>query len=188
MPATLDRLQKEHRDIATLLDILENELSSFDEAAAPDFEIMAAIADYFLGYPQAAHHPKEDLVYRALIRRQPDCAAAVGDIEAEHVSIGELAGLFAKAVNNVMQDAEVSREAFDHVVRRFIDAQRAHIDKEEGGLFRIAADALSDEDWAEIDKRIGDDDDPLFGAIPEERFATLRKDIVDWENERQSAS
>ncbi|MEK9661399.1 MAG: hemerythrin domain-containing protein, partial [Alphaproteobacteria bacterium] len=114
MPATLERLQQEHRDVAKLLDILENELAAFDNAATPDFEIMAAIADYFLGYPATAHHPKEDLVYRILVERWPDRVNAVGDIEAEHGTIAELVRIFAQAVTNVMHDAEISREAFSH--------------------------------------------------------------------------
>lgn len=186
MAATLDRLHQEHKDLARLLDILEAELAEFDAAGAPDFDIMAAIADYFLRYPAACHHPKEDLVYRALVERRPDYAEKVGNIEAEHLSIAELVKLFAQAVANVMRDAEVSREAFDHVVRHFIKVQRAHIDKEEGGLFPLAGETLTEADWADIDQRIADEDDPLFGAMPEQRFLALREDIEEWEQMRQS--
>lgn len=184
MPATLDRLRQEHRDAAKLLDILEAELDAFDAAASPDFEIMAAIADYFLGYPAVAHHPKEDLVFHALLERRPECAETVGDLVVEHAALGGLARHFAEAVTNVMQDAELTRQAFDNVVRQFIEAQRAHIDKEEGGLFPQAAEALTEEDWNTIDARITNAEDPLFGATPEERFATLRQDIAEWEAER----
>jgi hemerythrin-like domain-containing protein len=184
MATTLDRLRQEHRDHGRLLDILEAELSAFDAAKAPDFEIMAAIADYFLGYPAACHHPKEDLVYRALLARRPDSAGAVDDIEAEHRANAERVRHFAEAVTNVMRDAEISREAFDHVVRQFVEAQRRHIDREETSLFPLAAEALNDEDWAAIDGRIADADDPLFGAMPEERFASLRRDIEEWESTR----
>ena len=184
MPATLDRLRQEHRDIARLLDILDAELAEFDAAKAPDYEIMGAIADYFLGYPAACHHPKEDLVYRALVVRRPDCADTVGDIVAEHDRLGTMVKLFAQAVANVMRDAEVPRDAFDHVVRHFIGAQRQHIDLEEAGLFPLAAESLTEADWAEIDGQIADSEDPLFGAMPEERFAALRRDIEAWEESR----
>jgi len=184
MPETLDRLRQEHRDIAGLLDILEAELADFDAAASPDFDIISAIADYFSGYPEACHHPKEDRLYEALLVHRPDCAALVGDVVAEHRSLGNLVKQFADAVGNVMRDAEVSRVAFDHVVRQFIDAQRRHIDKEESGLFPLAANTLTEADWAAIDAQIADADDPLFGKMPEARFAGLRKNIAEWEAER----
>lgn len=189
MAETLDRLLREHRDIETLLGVLEAELAAFDAARAPDYEVMAAIADYFLGYPATCHHPKEDVVYRALVEHRPECQATVGDIEHEHATLGEQVRQFADAVNNVMHDAEISRETFDHVVRQFIEAQRAHIAKEEEpeGLFAIAGRTLSDDDWAAIDARIADENDPLFGAMPEERFARLRRDIAEWERDSQEA-
>ena len=186
MSETLDQLRQEHKALARLLDILETELARFGNAQPPDYEIMRAIADYFLDYPAACHHPKEDLVYRALVERNPDIANTVGDVEAEHVSIAELVKLFAQAVNNITQDAEVSRDAFDHIVRHFVEQQRRHIDREEGQLFPLAAETLTAEDWAAIDGRIADREDPLFGAMPEARFATLREDIENWEGEALS--
>ncbi len=183
MVQTIDRLRQEHRDLAKLLDILESELAAFDAADTPDYQVMEAIADYFLGYPAACHHPKEDLVYRALVERRPDVATIVGNIEAEHLGIGELVKRFVLAVRNVMRDAEISRDAFDHVVRHFIEEQRKHIDLEEGQLFPLAVEALTDADWADIDGRIADRNDPLFGSMPEDRFAALRSDIEAWVGE-----
>lgn len=182
MAETVDRLRAEHRSLAKLLDILESELAAFDAAGSPDYERMAAIADYFLEYPAACHHPKEDAVYRVLVERSPEVAGTVGDIEAEHVSIGELVKLFAQAVRNVTQDVVVPRETFDHIVRHFIDEQRKHIDVEEGQLFPLALEVLTADDWTTVDGRVGDQNDPLFGDLPEERFAELRSDIEAWES------
>lgn len=183
MSETLDRLHQEHKDLARLLDILEAELARFDAAGTPDYEVMLAIADYFTDYPAACHHPKEDLVYNALVARRPELADSIGDIVSEHVSLGNQVKQFADAVHNVLQDVNVSRDAFDHVVRNFVTQQRRHIDLEEGRFFPLAAETLSNTDWAEIDGRIADRDDPLFGNMPEERFAVLRQDIETWEDE-----
>ena len=101
MSETLDRLHREHKDLARLLDILEAELARFYAAGAPDYEVMLAIADYFTDYPAACHHPKEDLVYEALVARRPDLADSVGDIVAEHVSIGGQVKQFVEAARCV---------------------------------------------------------------------------------------
>lgn len=79
---------------------------------------------------------------------------------------------------------EVSRDAFDRIARHFIEAQRLHIEREGEGLFPLAAEALTAAEWTAIDGKIADSSDPLFGAMPEERLAALRRDIEAWEGTR----
>ena len=65
----------------------------------------------------------------------------------------------------------------DIVQETFVRVYRHHIALEEGRVFPAAKQALSQEDWAEIDARLGHRDDPLFGDAIVERFRTLRANI-----------
>jgi hemerythrin-like domain-containing protein len=183
MSEAMNRLQREHKNIAKLLDALEHQLALFDAAEAPDYDIVAGIARYFTGFPERCHHPKEDLIFRKLQARDPEAARSVGDLEAEHEKIGDLARHFQEAVDNVLSEVEVSRQAFDAVARHFIEEQRRHMRMEEERFFPLARERLTPEDWAEIDARIVDEDDPLFGAEVSAEFAALRKDLLRWEEE-----
>ncbi len=49
------------------------------------------------------------------------------------------------------------------------------MNKEEQAFLPAARRAA---DWAEIDARLGQPEDPLFGAPGAERFAALRQDIL----------
>ena len=59
----IERLCQEHRNIETLLTVLERELEIFDRGDRPDYEVIRAIISYFEVYPEVYHHPQEDLVF-----------------------------------------------------------------------------------------------------------------------------
>jgi len=182
----IDRLQREHRNIAKLLDALEHQLAVFDTAETPDYDVLAGIGDYFTAFPDRCHHPKEDLILRKLRERDPEAVEIVGDLEAEHERIATLARHFQEAVQNVLGEAEVSRDAFDAVARHFIKDQRRHLQMEEERFFPLALEKLTAEDWAEIDARITDEKDPVFGADTSAEFAALRNELLSWEEEDEA--
>ena len=75
-----ERLCQEHRNIETLLAVLEHELEIFDRGDRPDYEVIRAIISYFEVYPEVYHHPQEDLVFAKLKIRDPAAAAKVGNL------------------------------------------------------------------------------------------------------------
>ena len=188
MTEVLNQLQEEHRTAARLLNVLEQQLAVFDAAGRPDYEILSAIAEYFNGFPDRCHHPKEDLIYRKLRERDPAAAEVVGDLEAEHERISELAQRFREAVRSVMGEAEMPRSAFDAVLRQFIAEQRRHMEMEGERFFARALSRLSDEDWAEIEAEVSGEQEPLFGPAPAEEYEKLRDDILRWEAEEEAAA
>ena len=51
--------------------ILTAELDRFSRGQAPDYELMLDIMFYMTHYPDAVHHPKEDLAFAKIAERQP---------------------------------------------------------------------------------------------------------------------
>jgi hemerythrin-like domain-containing protein len=178
-------LQEEHRNIARLIDVLEQELSVFDRRERPDYEIFQAIIQYFKEYPENCHHPKEDVVYRILKERNPSVAGAVGDVESEHEIEGERLHRFAKVVEDVLADQELPRQTFHEAAKDFIEHQRRHMAKEEQLLFPAALETLTAEDWAQIDARIDDRKDPMFDGNVTSKFQSLYNTILRWEKETE---
>jgi len=66
MTDTVEVLRQEHRNIESLLRVLERELSVFDRGERPDYEVVLAVIDYFKDYPDSCHHPKEDMIVEKL--------------------------------------------------------------------------------------------------------------------------
>jgi hemerythrin-like domain-containing protein len=79
----IERLCQEHRNIETLLAVLERELE-IDRRHRPDYDVIRTIISYFQVYPDLYHHPLEDLVFAKLKIRDPAAAAKVGNLAHEH--------------------------------------------------------------------------------------------------------
>jgi hemerythrin-like domain-containing protein len=182
----IDLLRQEHRNIEKLLLVLERELTVFDRGERPDYEVIWAVISYFQVYPDAYHHPQEDLVFEKLQTRDPAAAAKICDLAAEHRSGAQCLRRVAQAVENVLMDQEISRQSFDAIIRDFIAYERRHIAMEERDFFPAAVVALQPGDWAEIaSSGLGRRDDPLFSVAAEERFDAVRRHILQLEQEAE---
>ena len=181
MAAIMDLLHQEHVNLAKLLNAFEHQLTIFDNGEQPDYDVVQGVVDYCLAYPDRYHHPKEDLVLARLRARDPEAAAEIGDLDREHVKLGELTRRLAVAVENILNEAEIPRDSFDHLAREFLATYREHIAMEEKVFFPAAREALSDEDWEALDQHVLSPGDPLFGEAVEERFAPLRQHLMAWD-------
>ena len=110
MTDTVEVLRQEHRNIESLLRVLERELSVFDRGERPDYEVVLAVIDYFKDYPDSCHHPKEDMILEKLKARDPVAAATIGDLEAEHQKGTRRLRRVAQAVERVLSDQDLVRE------------------------------------------------------------------------------
>ena len=183
----IDILRQEHRNIEKLLAVLERELSVFDRGERPDYEVIQAIISYFEVYPDAYHHPQEDMVFEKLKARDPAAAAKIGDLTAEHRKGAKRLSQVAQAVENGLMDQGVSRHTVDGVIRDFIVHERHHMAMEEREFFPAAVEALQPQDWAEIaSSRLTGQKDPLFSEIVEKRFDAVRRHILQLEQEAEA--
>jgi hemerythrin-like domain-containing protein len=180
MAYAIEILRREHANMGKLLSLLEHQITKVEQAQNPDYELIKSIADYFADFPANCHHPKEDVVYRKLCERAPEAANAMGDLEEEHGSVATRLDDLNRAIDNILLEMEVSRDNFCAVARRFIDDERKHMLMEERYFFPAALDALHDEDWSDIETRLRRRADPLFDAIVEDRFRTLRQELLEW--------
>ncbi|MBR0776807.1 hemerythrin domain-containing protein [Bradyrhizobium diazoefficiens] len=183
----IERLSREHRNIETLLTVLERELEVFDRGDRPDYEVIRAIISYFELYPEVYHHPQEDLVFAKLKRRDPAAAARVGNLALEHQKGSERLRRVAHAVDSVLADQDILRQNVDKVVRDFIESQRHHIMMEDRDFFPAALEALEPQDWTEIASASNGPEDPLFSEAAEETFDELRARILQLEQEAEDA-
>ncbi|HSG66556.1 MAG TPA: hemerythrin domain-containing protein, partial [Gammaproteobacteria bacterium] len=64
--------------------------------------------------------------------------------------------------------------------KRYLDTLSEHMNKEEAGLFRLAADRLHAADWAAIDAQVAALEDPLFGATVAADYRRLWQRITGY--------
>ena len=179
----IDILRQEHRNIEKLLLVLERELGVFARGEHPDYEVVHAVIAYFQVYPDAYHHPLEDMVFEKLKVRDTAAAAKIGDLAADHRRGAERLRRVAQAVESVLADRELLRQTINHIIREFIEQERRHMAMEERDFFPAAIKALQPQDWADIASRLAGQSDPLFSEAVEERFAIVRSHILQLEQE-----
>lgn len=182
----MDLLHQEHRNIEKLFLVLEQELSVFDRAERPDYEVIKAVIAYFEVYPDAYHHPQEDMIFEKLKARDPTAAAKIGDLAVEHESGAKRLRRVARAIDSVLMDQELLRSTVSDIIRDFILQERRHIMMEERDFFPAAIKVLTAEDWEEIASRLTDQTDPLFSESVEEGFEEVRRRILQLEREAQA--
>ena len=179
-------LRQEHRNMEKLLLVLEQELSVFDRAERPDYEVVWKIISYFKVYPDAYHHPQEDLIFKKVEARNPAAAGNIGDLAAEHHRGAERLRRVVQAVDSALTDCKVLRHTVDNIIRDFIVHERTHIAMEERDFFPAAIKALQPQDWAEINSALTAQKAPLFSAIVEEGFDAVRRHIFQLEQEAEA--
>jgi hemerythrin-like domain-containing protein len=182
----IEILRQEHRNIEKLLLVLERELGVFARGDRPDYEVVHAVIGYFQVYPDAYHHPLEDMVFGKLKVRDAAAAAKIGDLAADHRRGAERLRLVAHAVESVLGDRELLRHTVNDIIRDFIEHERRHMAMEERDFFPAAVKALQPQDWAEIASRSTDQTDPLFSEVVEERFEIVRRHILELEQEAEA--
>jgi hemerythrin-like domain-containing protein len=183
MAGIIDSLRGDHSRLTKLLDALERQIGVFEEGGLLDFEIVDGILHYCRSYPDRHHHPCEDLVFDSLGRRNPQAAAAVGDLRGEHAKIAVLTAAFAESLDAVEQEVPMQRQAFLEAAKAFLAGYRHHIMMEEKLFFPAAERHLTAEDWRNVARRLEPRVDPLFERREDARFDALFKDIMDWDSQ-----
>ena len=151
------------------------------EANVPTTRSLGQLLNSLKNILNSCHHPKEDIIYEKFKTRDPDRAASISDLQAEHREGAVRLRRVAQAIENVLNDEEVLREGVDRIVRDFIDNERKHIALEEEVVFPAIVDTLQPGDWADVALTLADRYGPPSAADFEEQFSTLRRNILELE-------
>jgi hemerythrin-like domain-containing protein len=156
-------------------------------AGAPNYELIWEIANYFCEYPDRCHHPKENAIFQYLGANFPQEAEAIGDLGTAHVDTRERVTRFRQFIYEILQDSIIVRAAAVSTARSFIEAERRHMQMEEGHFFPVAEKTLAHEDWTRVGDVVGKERDPLFGGQVDEAFKRLSERLISWEAVQLSA-
>lgn len=181
-------IRMEHRNFASLLDILDQQLGLLDREGALDYDLIEALLDYFLSYAAQCHHPKEDLVYRKLEARESAATDSLSNLVEEHEELDRITGRLAEQVRAARGKGRGPSERLESGLRRFLDFYRRHMAMEEKYFLAAAERVLTADDWEEIEFDLFDKSDPVFDEETEHRYQGLRERIFATEAGESQAS
>ena len=184
MSNVIAALDRDHANIAKILELLESEILAIEVGKTPDYPLMQDIMRYMTQYPDRFHHPKEDLIFAQLVKREPGARDDVEDMLNEHISIGLAGKEFDRLLRKSNVDSVEVREQLGTAGFAYIRALREHMLKEERKLFALAKVIFTKEDWQIIDAEVDAIDDPSFGAMIADDYQRYYQFITDGQVER----
>ena len=171
--ALMTELREDHRNMAVVLNLLDDLVVQMDAGKDPDFELFDEIMRYMTVYPDAVHHPKEDVVYEQLREKRPDLTEHLDHVPDDHRDIAHLGSLLRDEVEAVNAGAAVRREKMIEDTAAYVTRLRNHMQWEERDLFR-RIDKMLDAEPHKID--VSDYEhikDPVFELEVEAGFRRL---------------
>lgn len=173
MSDILEHLHRDHRNMARLLDLLDEHVGLIAAGKEDNFRLVADIIKYFNHYPKSSHHPYEDKIFDWVCDERPALIEAVEDLRREHVSQGELGEEVAGFLQGIISGHMVPRQKIVDELSKYSAVQRRHIDKEEGYLLKETEKLLRERNLDEIPVANRAALDPLFGAEIDSEFSAL---------------
>ena len=178
MPDVMTLLHLDHRKIAKVLDLIQQQATNMAQRAPVNYRLLEITLDYLSGYPDQCHHPREDLIYRKLLSRFPDIAKSLTDLVEEHEKLAYLTRNLSRALGESPHGLAAVNEGLADQLRAFLGVYRRHMLMEEQHFFPLALQRLSHSDFAEIDFTLFDQLDSVFNREAEGKFAELRDEIL----------
>ena len=179
MSQVIAALNRDHANIARLLELLDSEILAIGVGKTPDYPLLQDIMCYLTQYPGRLHHPKEDLIFAQLLKREPGAQADVDALLQEHISIGLAGQNFDRMLRTLNIDSVDLRDGLRNAGSAYIRALREHMLNEERKLFALATEVFSEEEWQAIDEAVDAIEDPLFGTEVAKGYERLYRLITD---------
>lgn len=173
MTNRLKVLRTDHTNFKRLLGLLDAEIARFQKGVEPDYVLMRDALHYMTQYADRVHHPAEDVIFERLLKLDSSLKPAITEMLVEHERLVASGSELLQVLEEVLGDAVMSRDAVTDTARKYLDAMRAHIDKEERTLFPLAEMRLKAADWAAIEAQSRELPDPLFGTATDPRYRAI---------------
>lgn len=170
----LTGLRQDHRNMAQLLTLLEEQVQEIFDERDGQLGLMVDIMRYMTVYPDAVHHPNEDMLYAELRAARPDLSQGMARVTEDHLKIGDQGLELREKLEMVASGNAVRRKEIVADALRYVKALREHMHWEESDLFRrldkLIADGHGQIESATVVRR----PDPLYGPIVDKQFQSLQ--------------
>jgi hemerythrin-like domain-containing protein len=172
----LATLYAEHRYMSTLMKLLADQLDAVEQGEDVEAHVLYESLHYMTHYPDAFHHPREDMVYQLAGALDSKIADSVDTLQREHDYIAELGARTLREVER-WQAGELEASGALKLSREYIDAIYQHMNVEEKLVFPQIEELLRPEDWRALEQEelINPVADPVFGPQVAREYRNLAR-------------
>lgn len=165
----------EHANFSRLLTLLEDQVAVFHDAGKPNYELMIDIVSYLRHYPDRFHHAREDVAFTRMVAHDPGLQGKINRLLQEHRVIANAGDELLRLLNEVADEAIVSRAEVEAAAATYLVYYRHHIATEERDVLPRAIELLTPQDWSAVGAAVPAGRDPLFGDDSDARYRELRR-------------
>ncbi|MEP5765157.1 MAG: alpha/beta hydrolase fold domain-containing protein [Halieaceae bacterium] len=173
----IETLNSEHGYIASLLDKLEAEAAKLKPGKVPDYPLLLDIIDYLTHYPGQYHHPREDLLFKTLLKRDKNFQSTLDRLQREHETLHSYNDKLFKQVRAIVAGEPADRPELLSTLNSYVRGYRNHIGYESSKIFPSAKGKLSKAELGKLDARTRYLDDPLFGGQVQQQYRRLGRSL-----------
>jgi hemerythrin-like domain-containing protein len=172
----LVRLNRDHQHLACVLQVFEHQYRALETDDGPDYDLLRDILEYVRSFPDAIHHPTEDVLFNYLLQNASLAdgeQAAIANNREQHAQLTEATKTLLLMIDHIFNIGIVDGAALKLTMSRYLSEQIRHMEFESTYLFPLAETRLTERDWRAIEDQIAEADDPMFDAY-EKQFEFLR--------------
>ncbi len=179
MSSILDQLHQDHINHSKLLDLLDSDIRSMQDAGTTDFNEMLQIMEYMTKYPDRFHHPCEEIIFDRLKNKGDNEAAVIRRLCDEHERLSALGHELVDNLKEVTKGGIVRKDRLNKLACEYLELMRSHMDIEEAEIFPALKERITADEWAEINSELEQAKDPVFGEVVAAQFEGLYRRILD---------
>ncbi|HEY0834816.1 MAG TPA: hemerythrin domain-containing protein [Azospirillum sp.] len=150
-------ISDEHQSLAAILHAVRFMLKEISAGRlTPDLELFQAMVHYLDAYAEQRHHPREDVLFRALREctgEGGEGAEALDTLAAEHAAGPQRIATLRRALDDFIADPR-GVEAFSEAFDRYADFYRGHMLLEEDVVLPLVRRHLTAEQWDAAEREI----------------------------------
>ncbi len=178
MVKVLRELRSDHANASRLLGVLAEGVSAAGTGVSPDYVLLLDIMSYMTHYPDLFHHPREELVFRKMVERDPQVRGLLKEVRSEHKVLAEKGTKLLQTLRNIINGFELRPDALLARTEDYIITLNEHMRLEEEKIFPRAKELLSADDWADLEGQLSAREDPLFGRTLKKEYRNLYRHVV----------
>lgn len=174
----MNTLYAEHRHIASVMQLLSDQLAAMEADEPVDSHVVYETLDYMVSWPDRYHHPREDLIYGRAAELDAGLADSVDSLQRDHDNTARMGREVLDLIER-WREGEASPGEVVASARAYIDHMYQHMNSEEQLVFPQVERVLGGDDWRELaeDDHLRPVADPLFGQRVQREYRNLARKL-----------
>ena len=175
----MDQLHQDHKNYSKLLDMMESYVQEQKKGSDKGYREMYLIMNYMTRYPDMFHHRYEDIIFGQLTEIDDGHGHIIKDLLDEHNELAEVSNILIEELNAANSGHIIKKAKIQDAAQRYSALLRSHMNIEEGQVFPLINERMTDANWKKIEGQIKHVKDPIFGDVVSDEFKLLYNHIFE---------